>query len=154
RSAQRQHDPAVPSVSRLSRRDSAGFCISTARLDVECRPCLQPGYYPNPPATRHLGPGISEKLTGRLRSALPCATMLGILRPSSCRLRTEKRKPAAAASSREGACLVARKRKLPDGMVTRSGRKGYYADFRIGGRRVQRKLSTDFDAAKSILFDL
>ncbi len=47
-----------------------------------------------------------------------------------------------------------RKRKLPDGMVTRPGRKAYYADFRVGGRRVQKKLGTDFEAAKSILHDL
>jgi integrase len=47
-----------------------------------------------------------------------------------------------------------RKRKLPDGMVTRPGRRGYYADFRVGGQRVQKKLGTDFDAAKSILADL
>jgi hypothetical protein len=47
-----------------------------------------------------------------------------------------------------------RKRKLPDGMVTRPGRKGYYADFRVGGNRVQKKLGTDFEAAKSILHDL
>src|SRR5579871_2359408 len=53
----------------------------------------------------------------------------------------------------KGECM-SRKRKLPDGMVTRPGRKGYYADFRVGGRRVQKKLGTDFDAAKSILHDL
>src|SRR5947199_92639 len=47
-----------------------------------------------------------------------------------------------------------RRRKLPDGMVTRPGRRGYYADFRVGGRRVQKKLGTDFDAAKSILHEL
>jgi integrase len=47
-----------------------------------------------------------------------------------------------------------RKRKLPDGMVTRPGRRGYYADFRVGGRRVQKKLGTDFDAARSILNEL
>src|SRR6266545_3331753 len=49
---------------------------------------------------------------------------------------------------------MSRKRKLPDGMVTRPGRKGYYADFKVGGRRIQKKLGTDFDAAKSILTDL
>jgi integrase len=49
---------------------------------------------------------------------------------------------------------MSRRRKLPDGMVTRPGRRGYYADFRVGGTRVQRKLSTDFDAARSILLDL
>jgi integrase len=47
-----------------------------------------------------------------------------------------------------------RKRKLPDGMVTRPGRKGYYADFMAGGRRVQKKLGTDFDAACQILIEL
>jgi integrase len=47
-----------------------------------------------------------------------------------------------------------KKRKLPDGMVTRPGRRGYYADFRVGGRRIQKKLGTDFDAAKSILNEL
>jgi integrase len=47
-----------------------------------------------------------------------------------------------------------RKRKLPDGMVRRNGRRGYYADFRVGGRRVQKKLGTDFDAARSILNEL
>src|SRR5262245_56472849 len=47
-----------------------------------------------------------------------------------------------------------RPRKLPDGMVTRPGRKGYYADFRVGGRRIQKKLGTDFGAAKSILIEL
>jgi integrase len=47
-----------------------------------------------------------------------------------------------------------RKRKLPDGMTTRPGRRGYYADFWAGGRRVQKKLGTDFDAAKTILHDL
>jgi integrase len=39
-------------------------------------------------------------------------------------------------------------------MVTRPGRKGYYADFRVGGNRVQKKLGTDFEAAKSILIEL
>jgi integrase len=39
-------------------------------------------------------------------------------------------------------------------MVTRPGRKGYYADFMVNGRRVQKKLSTDFEAAKSILHTL
>jgi integrase len=47
-----------------------------------------------------------------------------------------------------------RKRKLPDGMVERPGRRGYYADFWAGGRRVQKKLGTDFDAARSILHEL
>jgi integrase len=49
---------------------------------------------------------------------------------------------------------MGRKKKLPDGMVQRPGRKGYYADFRINGRRVQKKLGTDFEAAKSILNEL
>jgi hypothetical protein len=49
---------------------------------------------------------------------------------------------------------MTRKRKLPDGMVQRPGRKGYYADFRVRGRRVQEKLGTDFDATKTILADL
>jgi integrase/recombinase XerD len=49
---------------------------------------------------------------------------------------------------------VGRKRKLPDGMVQRPGRKGYYADFRAGGRRIQKRLSSDFDAAKTILNQL
>jgi integrase len=39
-------------------------------------------------------------------------------------------------------------------MTTRPGRRGYYADFRVGGRRLQKKLGTDFEAAKSILHDL
>jgi integrase len=47
-----------------------------------------------------------------------------------------------------------RKRKLPEGMTTRPGRRGYYADFMAGGRRVQKKLGTDFEAARSILNDL
>src|SRR5262249_15561637 len=49
---------------------------------------------------------------------------------------------------------MGRRRKLPDGMVSRPGRRGYYADFRIGGRRIQKKLGTDFEAAKSILNEL
>jgi integrase len=49
---------------------------------------------------------------------------------------------------------MARKRKLPEGMTCRPGRRGYYADFYVGGRRVQKKLGTVFDAAKSILNDL
>jgi hypothetical protein len=31
---------------------------------------------------------------------------------------------------------MGRKRKLPDGMVQRPGRQGYYADFMVNGRRV------------------
>ena len=46
------------------------------------------------------------------------------------------------------------RKRLPDGMVTRPGRRGYYADFRVGGRRVQQKLGTDFEAAKSVLHEL
>ena len=49
---------------------------------------------------------------------------------------------------------MGRKRKLPDGMVQRPGRNGYYADFRAGGRRIQKRLSTDFDAARTILNQL
>jgi integrase len=49
---------------------------------------------------------------------------------------------------------MARKRKLPEGMTCRPGRRGYYADFRVGGRRVQKKLGTVFDAAKSNLNEL
>src|SRR5437660_1394021 len=50
--------------------------------------------------------------------------------------------------------LMSRKRKLPDGMVEREGRDGYYADFTIGGRRVRKFLGTDFKAACEILNDL
>jgi integrase len=45
-------------------------------------------------------------------------------------------------------------KRMPDGMTTRPGRSGYYADFVHGGRRVQRKLSDDFDAAKKMLHKL
>jgi hypothetical protein len=41
-------------------------------------------------------------------------------------------------------------KRLPDGMTTRPGRTGYDADFLHGGRRVQKKLSDDFDAARTI----
>ena len=47
-----------------------------------------------------------------------------------------------------------RKPKLPEGMSTREGRSGYYANFRAGGRRIQRRLGTDLDTAKSILIEL
>ena len=47
-----------------------------------------------------------------------------------------------------------RKRKLPDGMTTREGRAGYYADFTVGGRRVRDFLATDFGAACHILNEL
>jgi YD repeat-containing protein len=49
---------------------------------------------------------------------------------------------------------MGRKKKLPDGMVRRPGRRGYYADFMVNGRRVQKKLGTEFEAAKSILHEL
>jgi integrase/recombinase XerD len=39
-------------------------------------------------------------------------------------------------------------------MTQRPGRRAYYADFRVGGRRIQKKLGTDFAAAKSILHEL
>jgi YD repeat-containing protein len=39
-------------------------------------------------------------------------------------------------------------------MVNRPGRKGFYADFRVGGRRIQKKLGTDFKAACQILIEL
>src|SRR6266568_3197805 len=60
----------------------------------------------------------------------------------------------AMATFRKESPTMPRKRKLPDGMVTRPERRGYYADFRVGGRRIQRKLGTDFEAAKSILHEL
>jgi integrase len=47
-----------------------------------------------------------------------------------------------------------KKRKLPDGMAQRPGRKGYYADFTVSGRRVRDFLSTDFKAACQILNEL
>ncbi len=49
---------------------------------------------------------------------------------------------------------MSRKRQLPDGMATREGRKGFYADFTVNGRRVRDFLSTDFKAACQILNDL
>jgi integrase len=45
-----------------------------------------------------------------------------------------------------------RKRKLPDGIRRRGG--AYYSDFYAGGRRVRKRLSTDLDAAETILNDL
>ena len=36
-------------------------------------------------------------------------------------------------------------RKLPEGMTTRPGRRGYYAEFVVVGRRVQKKLGNDSD---------
>jgi Meiotically up-regulated gene 113 len=41
--------------------------------------------------------------------------------------------------------------RLPKGMTTRPGRKGFYADFRVNGRRVQKKLGTNFKAARTLL---
>jgi integrase len=50
---------------------------------------------------------------------------------------------------------MARKRKLPNGLVTIPGRRGYYARFRAPcGRRIVKKLGSDFDAAKAILIEL
>jgi len=49
---------------------------------------------------------------------------------------------------------MSKKRQLPDGMVQRPGRIGYYADFQVGGKRVRDFLSTDFGAAKEILNEL
>ena len=48
---------------------------------------------------------------------------------------------------------MSKRSRLPDGMVERPGRDGYYADFQVGGRRVRRFLSTDFKAACQILND-
>jgi integrase len=48
--------------------------------------------------------------------------------------------------------LMARPRKLPDGLRLRS--KTYHADFYAGGRRVRKKLSGNLDAAVEILNDL
>ena len=44
--------------------------------------------------------------------------------------------------------------KLPDGMVEREGRDGYYCDFQVGGRRIRKFLATDFKAAVQILNQL
>lgn len=49
---------------------------------------------------------------------------------------------------------MGRKKKLPEGIVLRPGRPGYYADFLAGGERVQRKLSDDLDTARRILHAL
>ena len=49
---------------------------------------------------------------------------------------------------------MARPKKLPDGMVTRAGRDGYFCDFCAGGRRVRKFRSTSLDAAKTILNQL
>jgi integrase len=49
---------------------------------------------------------------------------------------------------------MTRKPKLPEGMTTRPGRRGYYANFRAGGRRFQKRLGTDLDTAKSILVEM
>jgi hypothetical protein len=45
-------------------------------------------------------------------------------------------------------------RKLPDGMRTRPGRRGYYADFAVAGRRRRDYLGTDYQAACEILAEL
>jgi integrase len=45
-------------------------------------------------------------------------------------------------------------RKLPEGMVRRPDRRGFYADFTVGGRRVRDWLGTDFAAACEILAEL
>jgi integrase len=45
-----------------------------------------------------------------------------------------------------------RKRKLPDGLRERNG--AYYADFYAGGRRVRKRLSTQFDVAEQLLHEL
>ena len=47
---------------------------------------------------------------------------------------------------------MSRKRKLPDGMVQRGS--VYYACFGKDGRMVRKRLSTDFDAARSMLIEL
>lgn len=49
---------------------------------------------------------------------------------------------------------MARKKQLPEGMAQRPGRPGYYADCWIGGERLQRKLSDDFETARKILRQL
>ena len=49
---------------------------------------------------------------------------------------------------------MARRRKMPTGMFQKPGRPGYWCDFRAAGRRIQRKLSNDFDAASRILNQL
>ena len=43
---------------------------------------------------------------------------------------------------------------MSDGMVQRPSRKGYWSDFRAGGRRVRKFLSTNFEAACRILNQL
>src|SRR5713101_4857937 len=48
---------------------------------------------------------------------------------------------------------MARKR-LPPGMITRAGCRGYYCDFWVNGRRFQKKLATDLKTATSILYEL
>lgn len=49
---------------------------------------------------------------------------------------------------------MARKKELPDGMVERPGRGGYYADFQVNGKRIRKNLGTDLAAARQILTDL
>jgi integrase len=61
-------------------------------------------------------------------------------------------KPAPRAFP-ERSCILARPRKLPENMRVRGG--VYYADFYdVNGRRVRKRLSSDFDAAREILNDL
>ena len=43
---------------------------------------------------------------------------------------------------------------MPDGMVQRPSRKDYWCDFRAGGCRVCKFLSTNFEAAYRILNQL
>lgn len=50
------------------------------------------------------------------------------------------------------AMTMGRPRKLPEGMWQRGGT--YYARFRANGQEVRKRLSTDFEAAKTILNDL
>ncbi len=47
---------------------------------------------------------------------------------------------------------MARKRKLPPGLEQRGGT--YYSNFSSGGRRIRKRLSTDFTVAKQLLNDL
>jgi integrase len=44
-----------------------------------------------------------------------------------------------------------RKRKLPNGMVERPGREGYYCDFQINGKRYREFLGTELDTAEEVL---
>src|SRR4029079_12518866 len=47
---------------------------------------------------------------------------------------------------------MGRPRKMPDGMIVRG--QMYYAAFRSHGKYIRKKLSTDFEAACTILRDL